>query len=266
MIIFFDIDGTLIGGGSQLMSESTKNAICQARENGHICLVNTGRTRKLVGPEITEQVEFDGYLFGCGTMVLYRNQILMHHKLPLELSVRILEGLERYEIDAIMEGPEDNYCKEPEEMHTETFRNYINHYKEAFEWKFYSSLELAPGRFDKFFAYVDETERMDAFREEFAEELDFIDRENGYYEVVPKGYSKATAIQFMADTLNIPIKDTVAIGDSNNDLPMLEYAGISIAMGNSSQAVLEMADYVTTDVMEDGIWNALKWLGVLESE
>lgn len=264
LIIFFDIDGTLIGGGSQLMSESTRNAIRKARENGHICIINTGRTRKLVGSEITEQVEFDGYMLGCGTMAIYHDKVLMHHTIPLDLSLRILHGLKRYKIDAIMEGSEDNYCEEPENMHTETFSKYISKYKEALAWKFYSSLDSAPGCFDKFFAYVDEKERMDAFRAEFEAELDFIDRENGYYEVVPKGYSKATAIQFLADALQIPLEDTVAIGDSNNDLPMLEYAKTSIAMGNSSQAVLDMADYVTTDVMEDGIWNALKWLGVLD--
>ena len=41
-IIFFDIDGTLICGGSELMSESTKEAIRIARANGHICMINTG--------------------------------------------------------------------------------------------------------------------------------------------------------------------------------------------------------------------------------
>ncbi len=264
MILFFDIDGTLIGGGSQLMSESTKRAICKARENGHICIINTGRTKKLVGPEITEQVEFDGFLLGCGTMAVYHNQVLMHQKIPMNLSLRILEGLKRYQIDAIMEGAEDNYCEEAEDMYTETFRKYISLYKAAFKWKFYSEMKYALGNFDKFFAYAGDKSRMDAFRAEFEEELDFIDRENGYYEVVPKGCSKASAIQFLADRIQVPIRETVAIGDSNNDLSMLEYAGISIAMGNSSQAVLEMADYVTTDVCEDGIWNALKWLGVLE--
>ena len=59
------------------------------------------------------------------------------------------------------------------------------------------------------------------------------------------------------------MEDTVAIGDSNNDITMLECAGTSIAMGNSTQAVLEMADHVTTHVDQDGIWNALEWLGVL---
>ncbi len=263
MILFFDIDGTLIGGGSQLMSESTKRAICRARENGHLCFINTGRTRKLVGPEITEQVEFDGFLLGCGTMVVYHDEVLIHQRIPMELSVRILEGLKRYRIDAIMEGAEDNYCEEPEDMYTDTFRGYISLYKAAFKWKFYSEMKYAPGNFDKFFAYADDKSKMDAFRAEFEEELDFIDRENGYYEVVPKGCSKASAMEFLAERMQVSMEDTVALGDSNNDLPMLECAGISIAMRNSSEAVLAMADYVTTDVGEDGIWNALKWLGVL---
>lgn len=265
MIIFFDIDGTLMGNGSQKMSESTKEAVRIARKNGHVCMINTGRTRKLVGPEITNQVEFDGYLLGCGTMVVYHDEVLMHKRLSTELSVRILDRLKKYQIDAIMEGAEDNYCEKPKDMFTETFAKYISRYEEAYEGKVYSALKEAPGRFDKFFAYADDVSKMDALRAEFEEELDFIDRENGYYEAVPKGCSKATAIQFVADTLHIPMTETVAIGDSNNDLSMLEYANTAIAMGNSSKAVLEMADYVTTDVDQDGIWNALKWLGALEN-
>ncbi len=247
------------------MSRSTKSAIQKARENGHICIINTGRTKKIVGPEITNQVEFDGYLMGCGTMVIYHNQVLMHQTIPLELSLRIIDRLKYHKIDAILEGSENNYCENPENMFTETFRNYIKRFEKGLGEDYYTKLKFAPGKFDKFFAYVDEKERLEAFGKEFAQELDFVDRENGFYEVLPKGYSKATAIQFLADTLKIPLEDTVAIGDSNNDLPMLEYAGTSIAMGNSTKAVLEMADYVTTDVDKDGIWNALQWLGVLDA-
>ena len=57
-IIFFDIDGTLIDDTTKLMSESTKAAISRARANGHICLINTGRTKRMVGRDITEQTEF----------------------------------------------------------------------------------------------------------------------------------------------------------------------------------------------------------------
>lgn len=263
-IICFDIDGTLINGGNQLIPESAKAAIRKARENGHICVINTGRAKKIVGPEITGQVEFDGYLLGCGTMVIYREQVLLHETFSEDLALRIIEGLNRHRIDAILEGSEDNFCEEPEKMYTKVFADYIRRIETVFGKGFYKSPKVAPGNFDKFFAYADEKNKMDAFRLEFEVELDFVDRENGYYEIVPKGFSKATAIRFLADKLNIPMEDTVAIGDSNNDLPMLECAGISIAMGNSSKAVLEMADYVTTDVDKDGIWNALQWLGVLE--
>ena len=62
-IIFFDIDGTLIGEESHVMLESTKKAIRKARENGHICIINTGRTKKLVGKDITDLVDFDGYIY-----------------------------------------------------------------------------------------------------------------------------------------------------------------------------------------------------------
>lgn len=264
-MICFDIDGTLIGGGSQWIPESAREAIRIARANGHICVINTGRTKKLVGQELVGQVEFDGYLLGCGTMVIYHDSVLLHKTLSEELSLRIIEGLKRHKIDAILEGCKDNFCEAPEKMYTETFRNYIERLRQVLGSGYYTKLQFAPGNFDKFYAYADDGEHRNAFCQEFEEELSFIDRENGYFEVVPKGYSKATAIRLLADRLQIPMEDTVAIGDSNNDLSMLECAGISIAMGNSSKAVLEMADYVTTDVDKDGIWNALKWLGVLDA-
>ena len=63
----------------------------------------------------------------------------------------------------------------------------------------------------------------------------------------------------LAEALGIPMADTVAVGDSSNDLEMLQRAGTAIAMGNATQGIRDLADYVTTDVMEDGIWNALDW-------
>ncbi|MBP5264096.1 MAG: HAD-IIB family hydrolase, partial [Lachnospiraceae bacterium] len=104
-----------------------------------------------------------------------------------------------------------------------------------------------------------------------ADLLDAIDREHGFYEIVPKGVSKASCMDDLVEYLNnsgkypekISIEDTVAIGDSNNDLPMLEHAGCAIAMGESSQQVLAMADFITAPVMQDGIYKALEWLGCI---
>ena len=258
-LIFFDIDGTLISDGSIIIPDSAKEAIQRARANGHICMINTGRTRCMVDKELIEQLEFDGYVLGCGTMAVYRGEELFHKTFTPEQSKRIVDGLRNCKVDAILEGSEDDYCDLPENMHTDFFRAYV----EGFQTFHFDTYANAIGKYDKMFAYVGRAERMKDFYNAFYEELDFIDRERGFYEIVPKGCSKASGIRHMAELLQVPMEDTVAIGDSNNDLSMLQCAGTSIAMGNSTKNLLDMADYVTTDVDKDGIWNALKWLGVI---
>ena len=242
------------------MSESTKEAIRIARANGHICMINTGRTKRLVGEDITGQVEFDGLLLGCGSEIEYRGRRLMHKTFTLKESQAILDAMKKYHVDAILEGSREDYAPRGEEVFSQAFRDMAAEIEE----RKYDRYANALGNFDKLYAYAETPEGMDAMKRELAGILDFIDREHGYHELVPTGYSKATAIRYITDYLKIPMEDTVAIGDSNNDLPMLQYAHTSIAMGNSSEQVLETADYITTDVDKDGIWNALKWLGVLD--
>jgi len=55
----------------------------------------------------------------------------------------------------------------------------------------------------------------------------------------------------------------MAIGDGENDLDMMEFAGISVAMGNAVPSVKAAADYVTDDVDHDGIYNALKHFNLI---
>ena len=75
--------------------------------------------------------------------------------------------------------------------------------------------------------------------------------------MVPKGYSKATGIKFLEEYLNIPLKDCYAIGDSSNDLSMLQYVPNSIAMGNSDPLLFDLVSFVTKDIEDDGIEYAL---------
>lgn len=259
MLIFFDIDGTLLSSPLAGIPESAHIGIQRARENGHICMINTGRTLKLVGPEVTGKTEFDGLALGCGTMIIYRGEILLHETFSEEEACRIIAGLRKYGIDACLEGSGNNFCDSDDRIFTEVFRRFIH----GFDGLKYESYEKAPGHFDKFYAYADRREKMDAFRQKFEKCLDFVDRKGGYFEITPKGYSKASAMRFMAEKLGISMEKTVAIGDSSNDIPMLECAGVGIAMGNSTEDVKEFADFITTDVDKDGIWNALEWLGAL---
>lgn len=257
-LIFFDIDGTLIHKGVRIPAESTKAAVRKARENGHICVVNTGRTWRMVGDWLPQQIEFDGYLLGCGTAVRYHGEILLHKTFSAEKARRIMDALDRCAIDALLEGDGENYARNLSEFRSPVFRDHMErrHPDDCRPW------DAAPGHFDKFFVHA-EPAGMEEFQREMGEELEFIDRERGFWEIAPKGYSKGSAMGFLAGRLGLPMEDTVAIGDSSNDLEMLKSAGTAIAMGNSIELVKEMADYVTTGVTEDGIWNALEWLGVL---
>lgn len=259
MLIFFDIDGTLLGDRSHIMPESAVRAIAAAEKNGHICAINTGRTKTLVNLDMDKLAGFDAFLMGCGTMITYKEQVLFHRTFSAAESEELIDALYRHGIDAVLEGAENNYHDSYDRMWCKPFENFVR----LFEGMGFESFQEARGRFDKFYAYTDDAFRLRAFEEEFEEKLDIVDRERGFYEIMPKGCSKASGMRFLADKLGIPMEQTAAIGDSGNDIPMLQCAHYGIAMGNAAEEVKNIADYVTTDLEEDGVWNALKWLGVI---
>jgi Cof subfamily protein (haloacid dehalogenase superfamily) len=85
---------------------------------------------------------------------------------------------------------------------------------------------------------------------------------NGLIEVVPLGVSKATGVEEVARPLGITAEDIVAFGDMPNDVPMLRWAGLGVAMGNAHPDAIEAADEVTAANTDDGLARVLErwWL------
>jgi Cof subfamily protein (haloacid dehalogenase superfamily) len=85
---------------------------------------------------------------------------------------------------------------------------------------------------------------------------------NGLIEVVPLGISKATGVEEVAQPLGITADDVVAFGDMPNDVPMLRWAGLGVAMGNAHQEAIDAADEVTERNSDDGLARVLErwWL------
>ena len=85
---------------------------------------------------------------------------------------------------------------------------------------------------------------------------------NGLIEVVPLGISKATGVAEILRPLGISSEDVVTFGDMPNDIPMLSWAGLGVAMGNAHPEALAAADEVTTTNSDDGVARVLErwWL------
>ncbi len=79
-----------------------------------------------------------------------------------------------------------------------------------------------------------------------------------FIECLPLGIDKGSALEELAGHLGIPMKDVIAFGDSNNDVGMLEKAGIGVAMGNAEESIKAVADYTTASNNDDGIALSLR--------
>ena len=79
-----------------------------------------------------------------------------------------------------------------------------------------------------------------------------------FLEIFPKGVTKGTALSAVCDTMDIPLKDVIALGDHELDIPLIETAGLGIAMGNAIDQLKEKADFITRSNNEAGIAYALE--------
>lgn len=258
-MIFFDIDGTLLDETEHVVPESAVRALRQARAQGHLLFICTGRCQAIWPKEVMD-IGFDGVVGGCGTQILFHGRELHHAVLEPKLQRRIAKDLQRFHIDGVLEGRDASYFR----------RDY---WMPAVKAIFEENKKISPSctmfweeetlRFDKMALWFDGSSDMEGFKAVYEDRFDFIRRDPTFYEVVPKGYSKATGIRFLCDHLGIAQSETMGIGDSTNDLPMLAFTGISVAMGSGNPDIFSEVDYVTAPVMENGIQKALEKFGMI---
>lgn len=109
-LLFFDIDGTLLSNATHQIPESALSAIAAAQKNGHLVFINTGRTIRTM-PSFLKTLGFDGYLCGCGTRIVYHDEILLAHSFTEEEGQLLIDLMDKWHIEAFLEGSEDVYCK-----------------------------------------------------------------------------------------------------------------------------------------------------------
>ena len=255
-IVFFDIDGTLVDEKSHDIPESTRKAIRELRANGHLAFINTGRPLSEIS-ELHKSIEFDGFILGCGTNIDYNGEALLYKSLGKKLTKQITDDIILHKIDGVLEGRYGVYFDNLENIKSKEVHYAIKVHKHEGIYKGLTWYEDNIDA-DKLVIFINEESDFEGFHNKYKDTFEFIHRNDNFYELVPLGYSKASGIEFIINYLGIPFENTYAIGDSTNDLSMLKYVKHSIAMGNSTPALFDLVEYITTDIDKDGIFNALK--------
>ncbi len=266
-LLFFDIDGTLLDGGMEgFIPESAIRGLREAQANGHLCFINSGRTRSFLPPQLND-LHFDGFICGCGTDIIVDGETIYKKELSKEVMEGILPKAHQANMQVVGEGPwacfyEDRSDHFPGVMDLVNFYGRISSSDDPV--KTFDD-ELA---FSKFIALFKKDEaNIPLFKELISEDFEYISREGfeqiDFAEIVPLGCSKAHGIDIIAEYFECSLDDCFVFGDSNNDLSMLNHVKNSIAMGNSTKKVLEQASYITDSIDQDGIYNALKHFNLI---
>ena len=98
--IFFDIDGTLWDFRNRI-PDSTRLAIDRLRQKGHLCFINSGRTRGFISHPHLLSLGFDGIVSGCGTMIEYRDRVIFRRLIEPALAVRTVDIIRKHHVRPI---------------------------------------------------------------------------------------------------------------------------------------------------------------------
>lgn len=261
MVIFFDIDGTIIDDQTHQIPPSTIRAVERLRKKGHIPIINTGRAFFQVDPRV-KQMAFRGFACGCGMEVQLDGAWLVRAKPSLALRQKSVLCSRKYHMCSFYETGDGGILLDGEHsVHPIMSREVERLWQAGFP--IHELSQEGEPDFVKFVTFLGAGGDAAGFKRELEEDYTIIDRENGMYELVLKGFSKAAGMELILRHLGVDAKDTLAIGDSTNDLPMFRLAGHTVCMGGGMDEVKRLCEYVTDPVMEDGIEKALEHYGLI---
>ena len=276
-IIFLDVDGTIVDYDNHI-PDSAKIAIQQSRKNGHLVFLCTGRSKAEMPNEILD-IGFDGIIGGNGSYIEYKNQVLMHQLIPYETAKQVVDWLESRGLDFYLESNNGLFASR---NFRDAARQILRIYalgKGASEDQI---LNMEPEDALHGLVYGGELYRDDLNKISFIlnSYQDHLDSKKAFSQLKAgtwggrgesalfgdlgvKDINKAHAVNIILKHLGANHIDTIAFGDAKVDIPMLETCHIGVSMGNGGPEILAMADIITDDVRQDGLYNAFKKLNLL---
>ncbi len=246
-VFFLDIDNTILYKPTPdhvgIITDRVKEAFRKARAAGHYVFINTGRAPSYFYGDIPT-LPVDGYVAGCGTYIIFRDEVIFRAKYPEEALGKWMERLsEPGDPGIVAEGEKrifryrkSYWIPEDDWILSDNPKDYYDFLKDDFVVKASICNDIDP-------AILPELEKDFAVCYHPAEH---------YTECGTKGYSKATGMKTVMEKLGLDRNRAVAVGDSENDLDMLQAAGIAVVMGQAREEIKQYADIICDSVYDDG--------------
>ncbi|MGT2959089.1 haloacid dehalogenase [Streptococcus bovimastitidis] len=261
-LIAIDLDGTLLNSQKEIPLEN-KKAIKEATEAGIKIVLCTGRPLSGTKPYF-EQLDFqeDEFLIlnnGCSLHSSSDWQVLHAHSLSFEEVETLYEkSANNPDVYLTLTTPNHYYVVEPKvpELVQEDGDLVFTQVETITLDELKQSQELVLQAM-----YMGEAEAMDSFeglfRSELSEHYSLVRSQDYILEALPKGITKASALQELAADLGFGPQEIMAIGDAPNDSEMIAFAGLGVAMGNASESIKVLANRVTKTCDQAGVAYAI---------
>ena len=249
--VFFDIDGTLVSFQTHCVPQSAIDAIGILRSKGIRVFIASGRQYALINN--LGSLQFDGYVTINGALTLIDGKMVDSHPIPptdLKLVSKYLESNNKFPCFFVTQN---SILLNYSNADVEEIRQLINFPKIPVANIDTLSGEEPIYQLIAFFRENDESNIMQCLPHCTTARWHPL-----FADVVASGVSKVVGMERICQHFGISQSETMAFGDGGNDIEMLQWAGVGIAMGNATDEVKKYANYVTSDVDNNGIFNAVK--------
>ena len=261
MVVFFDIDGTIIDEKTQQIPESAVKAIKKLSLNGHIPVVNTGRPYSHLDPRVLS-MDFRGWVCGCGMDIRLNGEQIYRAAPDAELCRYSVGCVERFGMLPIYEAENGIvYMDRLRDGHP-----YIDKERRVMRQKGCTVADIndvPEPVFQKFVTFDGPGCDRAGFIAAMEPYYTCTVRDGSLLEMVLKGCSKAQGMEYFLRYLGIGRGQVLAVGDSTNDLPMFSIAAHTVCLGDGMEELKAAAEYVTAPVLEDGLQKALAHYGLI---
>ena len=253
-VAFFDVDGTILSHKTKSVPQSTRDAITGLQAAGVKCVVATGRQISEMKKLPVADIPFDGYITLNGQLTLDSNQKMLYGT-PLTGRVKdfLVDLFENHRLPALL-VEEDKLYLNFEDERVRVVQASISSAIPPFG-------TYAGNDIYQVCAYMNPGQ--EALLAEIADECVMTRWSVGGMDIIAKGGGKVEGIRKYLQREGVAVEETIAFGDAENDIEMLRFAGIGVAMGNAEEEAKQAADYITDDIDADGLAKALKHFGLI---